>query len=302
MKMQLYFMQTRSGLHCGVGQGLSDIDLPVAKHSLTGHPLVPGTSIKGVLRDYFEETEEQEKFAAAFGGMQKGKSDFASALSFTDCQLICLPVRSYFGTYAHAASPQTLRLLKEEMTRGGYENLPEIPRFAHPQDTTEYHSAVPKDSRLRRAGGKQLLLEELDLLVDTEFQKNADEWAALLAEELCPNDAEGQSFFHEGFVVVDNDVLNFLCETSLPVSAHNKIGENGVVEDGALWYEEYVPAETLFLGAVYGENGRGEKHHNLSAGALLDLVCSTPLSLQVGGNATTGRGLVSMIFSQRRAE
>ncbi|PIE66301.1 MAG: type III-B CRISPR module RAMP protein Cmr4 [Desulfobacterales bacterium] len=297
MKMQIYFMQTRSGLHCGIGQGLSDIDQPVARHSITGHPLVPGTTIKGVLREYFEECNEQELFAAAFGGLKKGESDFASALAFTDSQLITLPARSYYGTYAHVSTPQILHFVKDEMIRAGFKDLPEIPQFPLSQETSEYHAAVSKNSRLLRGKTKTLLLEELDLLVDVLSSKETDKWGELLAKQLFPDDTEGQKFFKEGFVLVDNDVLDFLCETALPVAAHNRINENGIVEDGALWYEEYVPAEAVFLGAIYAENARGKGYNHISAEDLLKKFCHHSLFLQIGGNATTGRGLVSITFS-----
>ena len=96
-------------------------------------------------------------------------------------------------------------------------------------------------------------------------------------------------------MIVPDDVLAFLCETALPVATRIRIGENGVVEDGALWYEEYVPPETLFTGILVAENGRG-RHGGFSDRELLDVVAARPIDCQIGGGATVGRGMVHIQF------
>jgi len=294
MDMRLYFMRTRSGLHCGVGQGVSDIDLPTARDSVTGHPVIPGSSIKGVLRDAFDDGSQ--RFLAAFGQESGVRSEFASALSFTDSRLVCLPVRSYFGTFAHLTSPAVLALLKDELQRADCTGLPPVPVF--PSATDAYRAAVPQDSRLvsQSSFTDRLLLEELDLLKDNDMQDPAEQWAGIIAHALYPEDETARTMFCKGFAVVDDNVFDFFCETALPVAAHNRIGANGVVQDGALWYEEFVPAEAIFVGAVYGEDGRGAGNTGFSSKDLLDLVCGNSLDIQMGGNATTGRGLVTMYF------
>ena len=304
MEARMFTLKTRSGLHCGIGQGLSDIDLPTAKEAVSGYPLVPGSSLKGVLRDRFEPNngDKDNKFLAAFGQeAEKGESglDYASALSFTDARLICLPVRSYFGTFAYLASPYSLNILKEIARQGNKHSLPELPSYPKPTDTDSYRASIPENSKLvsfSRLAGK-VLLEDLDLLVDSESSDIADKWGRYLAVLLYQGDDEGQNLFIEHFAIVDDNVLAFLCETALPVAAHNRIGENGIVEQWALWYEEYVPPEAVFAGVVYGEDGKG-KHSELKSSVLLDYVCGGPLDIQVGGSATTGRGLVSIRFTR----
>lgn len=297
MKKRMFTLKTRSGLHCGIGQGLSDIDLPTAKESVSGYPFVPGSSLKGVLRDRFDNGSNI--FKAAFGQpAQDGSPEYASALSFTDARLICLPVRSYFGTFSYLASPYSLNILKDISRQCDKHSIPDLPAYPKAKDTDSYRASVPADSKLvsfNRLAGK-VLLEDLDLQVDENSSNLADEWSKYLAVLLYQGDEEGQKLFTEHFAIVDDNVLAFLCETALPVAAHNRIGENGVVADGALWYEEYIPPEAIFAGVVYGENGKG-KHHELKATDLLNFVCGNPVDIQVGGSATTGRGLVSIRFT-----
>jgi CRISPR-associated protein Cmr4 len=294
MKKKIYIIQTRSGLHCGIGQGLSDIDLPTAKESVTGYPFIPGSSLKGVLRDHFNDGTDI--FRAAFGPDPNNASDHASALSFSDARLVCLPVRSWFGTFAYMASPTSLGLFRRQLPEEGAANLPGLPNFTPVANS--YCAALPAGSKLVPADqpGGRVLLEDLDLQVDLSQQAKAGDWAALLAGMLYPGDTDSQTLFTQRFAIVDDDVMAFLCEAGLPVAAHNRIGENGIVVDGALWYEEFVPPEAVFWGAIHAGAGKGD-FSQISADTLLDLVCCKPVHCQVGGSATTGRGLVVINFT-----
>ena len=46
-----FLLQAVSPLHAGTGQSADIIDLPIARMKSTGIPFVPGSSLKGVLRD-----------------------------------------------------------------------------------------------------------------------------------------------------------------------------------------------------------------------------------------------------------
>lgn len=46
-----FLLQAVSPLHAGTGRSADIIDLPIARMRSTGIPFVPGSSLKGVLRD-----------------------------------------------------------------------------------------------------------------------------------------------------------------------------------------------------------------------------------------------------------
>jgi CRISPR/Cas system CMR subunit Cmr4 (Cas7 group RAMP superfamily) len=46
-----FLLHAFSPLHAGTGHAADVIDLPTARYKATGIPFVPGSSIKGVLRD-----------------------------------------------------------------------------------------------------------------------------------------------------------------------------------------------------------------------------------------------------------
>jgi len=50
MQPILYHLHALSPLHCGIGQAAGVVDLPIARSRATKLPIVPGSSLRGVLR------------------------------------------------------------------------------------------------------------------------------------------------------------------------------------------------------------------------------------------------------------
>jgi CRISPR-associated protein Cmr4 len=103
--------------------------------------------------------------------------------------------------------------------------------------------------------------------------------------------------FKNHFAIVDDNVLNFFCETALPVDARIAIDDQtGTVKGGALWYEETIPIETIFIGVV----GVDRSYNNIvqaNSSDLVDLLKSPgTIHCQIGGKATTGKGFVAINF------
>ena len=61
MKTRGYLIHALSPLHAGVGQGIGLVDLPIAREATTNHPLLPGSSVKGVLRAEAQRGRERGK-------------------------------------------------------------------------------------------------------------------------------------------------------------------------------------------------------------------------------------------------
>lgn len=290
---QLYTLKALSQLHCGIGQGLNDIDLPTARHKLTGHPLVPASSLKGVLKAEYkpENSDLKETWKALFGG--NSSSEHASAISIGDANLLAITMRSYFGTYAYLASPYTLLQLKNLLERSGSlrNKLPKIPEIGNRKNTESYKIQVCKGSLLPKTDHNVVLLEELDLLVDSA---SADAWADIIAP-LYFTDEEGQAIFKKRFAITDDNALNFLCETSLPVDARISIDEKtGTVKKGALWYEESVPMDSLFLGSVSVDRSFRHQSDKTDKELYEFLLKKEQIICQVGGKSTTGKGVVEI--------
>lgn len=295
---QLYTLRAMSQIHCGIGQGLNDIDLPTARNKVSGHPLIPASSLKGVLKDEFMNKTEDEQWlidcVALFGG--DGSSDHASAISVGDANLLALTVRSFFGTYAYLASPYTLMQLKQLFKRSNWPVNASVPQIGIDKNTESYKIQVCHETILSETNNNRVLLEELDFLID---KNSADEWADIIAP-LFFDDEEGQTIFKKRFAIVDDNALNFICDTGLPVDARIAIDEEtGTVKNGALWYEETVPAESLFIGNMSVDRSYHPELKKQAKEFNEMLFNESPINCQVGGKSTTGKGFVEINFQDK---
>jgi CRISPR/Cas system CMR subunit Cmr4 (Cas7 group RAMP superfamily) len=127
---KLYWLHTLSPVHVGTGRGVGYIDLPLHRDKVTNWPLIPGSAFKGVWADWYRATDaarkENKELALAFGRASDSESNQsnAGALIATDAKLVCLPVRSLFGTFAWCTSPLALQYLRRDLECAGQKDLP----------------------------------------------------------------------------------------------------------------------------------------------------------------------------------
>ena len=65
------------------------------------------------------------------------------------------------------------------------------------------------------------------------------------------------------------------------------------MEDGALWYQECLPAESILVSVFQADDSR-KKGDTLKAADVLQKALATP-RIQLGGKATTGLGVVQLV-------
>lgn len=273
-------------LHPGTGQTAAVIDLPVAREKATGYPIVPASSLKGVLREEMLGTQPDAWIDKAFG-----KSDSSGAFCFGDQKLLCLPVRSFFGTFAYVTCPLALQRWKRDLDAM---QIP-LPFLADIPGPVELE-ACSVAGELMRDG--KIYLEDLDLTVweDADANAAAAKIAKGLSECLYPKVESGnnseRALFQKRFVVVSDAIFGFLSETATEVVTRIAMGEDGTTsgKGGNLWYEEAVPAEAVFCGPVLLDSRFAQE-----AEALFDALPSETL-IQIGGNASVGRGLCRFIL------
>ncbi|MCC6728993.1 MAG: type III-B CRISPR module RAMP protein Cmr4 [Chthonomonadales bacterium] len=271
----LLYLHALTPVHCGVGQASSIVDLPVAREKATGWPVIPGSSLKGVLHDRYRAEEWAER---AFGAPPapdetgEGKRDsIAGNVTISDMRLLLLPVRSFHGTFAWVTSRLALRRFLRDADALGV-----APGFeAPPADEAALLSA----QTLLKGG--RIYLEDLDL------PARHDELAARIADAIGAAALVGPmaGCLVERLAVLPDGVFDFLCENGLEVAARVALKEDEkTVRQRGLWYEEAVPAEALFCGFL-ADTGRGEGRAAL-AGAI-----RSDGPLRVGGDGSVGRGL-----------
>src|SRR5512136_2773649 len=100
MKQQVLYLFTRTPLHVGAGSSVGAIDQPIVRERHTGFPVIPGTSLKGVLRDTATRDEQTKAHVdAIFGeGYGSGSENFsAGRVAFGEAKVLAFPVRSAKG-------------------------------------------------------------------------------------------------------------------------------------------------------------------------------------------------------------
>lgn len=294
-KTRMYWLQTITPLHVGAGKGVGFIDMPIMREKVTDWPLVPGSAAKGVLRDHFFQNgnDEQKKLIdIAFGKQIVDDSSNAGSLILTDAHIVCLPVRSLYGTFAYITSPLVLEKLKRDLEAAGYKDLPSTLNPARNEVLLVNGSKIVGEGRV--------FFEDLDFIAKED--KNAKKWAEMLAGVIFPKEsvkeAVWKGIFEERFAVLNDDCFNFLSKTGTEVTAHIRIEDDSkIVARGALWYEEALPAEAILAGVawcdkVFGGNG-------INQSKILETYCpKDKLDLQMGGKATVGKGRVRCQFTR----
>ena len=130
MNTRIFHLHALSALHVGTGQGIGAVDLPIARSRATNLPLVPGSALKGVLRDEAKEKWHVSKddIQALFGADSQADKEniHASAAAFGDAHLLLLPIRSFAGTVAFATCPFILQRYARDV-RGILPESPKVP-------------------------------------------------------------------------------------------------------------------------------------------------------------------------------
>lgn len=168
MLTQLFHLHALSALHVGVGQAVGTVDLPIARSKATHLPLVPGSALKGVLRDEFEANEPGVT-SALFGpaSINDTTDAHAGALAFGDAHLLLLPVRSLAGVMALATCPFVLSRYAADLRRAGATAIPETPNVKSGHVVLAGESVLP-------ASGNMVILDDLDLAAAHDGQVWAD--------------------------------------------------------------------------------------------------------------------------------
>jgi CRISPR-associated protein Cmr4 len=297
----VYWLHTLSPTHVGTGHGAGYIDLPIHRDKVTNWPVIPGSAFKGVWADYYGASEDKRrsdlKLRLAFGlASGQDNASNAGALIPTDERLVCLPVRSFRGTFAWCTSPLALELLRRDLRLAGMADLPPEPPDVSDSDIHRTNSTKLEDN-------DRIFLEDLDFA--GKECTAASDWAERLAQWVFPG-GENEAWrriFAERFAVMPNAVFDFLTETGTEVSARVRIDDKlNTVVGGALWNEEALPAETILFGVVACDRIYSREANGVTASDLINDFATEPLLLQIGGKATVGRGRVRCVFTPAKNE
>ena len=279
----LLLLTSETPLHAGAGQSVDGIDLPIQREVHTHWPCVFGSAVKGALRAHAEQrmastsTAIADLFGPDHGGAQERDTSHAGALLVGDATLLALPVRSLQSSFKWVTCPQAITRFARTAERLGLAlTLPAI--------------SQPAPDKALGQGDAKLFLEEF------RFEQSPDACIGALAKALAPlsGGALDEATLVQRLVVVHDDIFSFLARNATSVQPHIAIkSDTKTVKDGALWFEETLPPETLLYVPLTATASR-RKGSALTAAQVLEqfeqLLPAGKNWLQLGGNETTGMG------------
>ena len=284
MPQKILYLFTRTPLHVGAGASVGAIDQPIVRERHTGFPIIPGSAIKGVLADGSLKRENGELITddngrafrtdegiALYGRQDhevnemEGKGHKSGDISIAEAKLLAFPVRSAKGCFAWVTSPMILERWMRDTgkTAGLPESFPGGLHIYGDADTLALENEALEGT---------VVLEDYAFDLKGPFSPGTDVtsaisdtlWSKLCAQHLC---------------LISDDMMAHFARNACEVAQHVSISdETGAADEGKLFNQENVPAETLFY-SIFTE---------LRSGAFMKL--TAPSVLQIGGDATTGHG------------
>ncbi len=279
-------LYTETPLHCGAESGAGYVDLPVQRERHTDYPVIPGSTLKGVLRD--ELRGKLPSLDEVFGAAEVApdKPGRPGSVSFGDGILIAFPVRSSGAPFHWVTCPFVLERAFRALGR---------PRKVE---------APPAGSGWANGNG-DVLLDEVRLA--KRPQAELTQWSAALLD-LLPDDSKGFAYTRKLFpdhlvVTADEDFkeliqvgtevvtrikLNYL-GTTVTLEAKDHPGKSSEELQGNMFVEEVVPPETLFLCPL-----RALEEPK-------DLLTTLPAVVRIGGDESIGRGVTHVKYLAARS-
>lgn len=293
----LVFFYCTTPVHMGSGTSVGAVDNPIQREVHTNHPIFAGSGIKGALRHYAltQDGVSDDEILTIFGP-EAGDAKHAGAISFSDASVLLFPVRSLKKAFAYVTCPLALARLHRLSAMAGIS----APLSMGPVTIGEMECYASSQSLVSNESQNDpvVVLEHLVLNANSASQniKSLIDWIG----DHALHSHDSWSFFRqkvkEDTLIVHDDRLGDFVQSSTVVEPHVRIDDvTGTVAEGALFYTENLPPETLMVGLVSVSDSRGGKS-SLDAGQIMGRIKQLfdNKTVQIGGDATTGRGLVAL--------
>ena len=283
METKILAIFTRTPLHVGAGNSVGAVDSPIQRERHTRIPIIPGSSLKGVLADLWSEDYEknskdksvrkENSESAWLFGNESDKNASSGALLIGEARVIAFPVRSAKNAFAWVTCPFALARYKRDMGTDSNFEVKQVP---------SENECYASDELVLKEG--KIVLEEYCFTVKSiptipDCFKNA-------IEDDVWKDIEKR------FVIVSDEIFSYFCEHACEVVTRIKVDdETGTAASGALFNQEQVPSETMLYAVISAQDKKGLKASD--ALKKLDEKIKGKV-LQIGGDATIGLGYCSV--------
>ena len=279
-RAELMTIQAITPVHVGCGSDLGLVDLPIQREKHTGYPKIESSSIKGCIREAFEEIAKNKKDVYnvhnifGYDSASKNcyvKSDkeeyeivnvdkdvkadfkendkFAGAIGFTDARILIFPVISAKDVFAYVTCPYVLNRFIDEFISIGVEsktgdNLKNFKNRINPSIGKTICSTKCK-LKINSEIGPRIVIEEYTYKVEEDEKVN--ELCQALSLQIGVDE---EKLLNKLIVVDDSDFRDFVTMNTEVVTRTKIDNETGTVSGNALFTEEFLPAETVMYSFV----------------------------------------------------
>lgn len=263
-------LYTETPLHCGTESGGGFVDLPIQRERHSHFPVIPGSTIKGVLRD--ETENEWGGLRNVYFGAESKDSEATSpgTVSFGDGFIVAFPVRTSSVPFAWVTCPMVLERTYRALKKDWPQKLPAL-------RSGQGWSNPSGDLK------GEALFEDLAVSLTDAPQ---DVLAAI--EQLLPENAAFEytrSIFRRRLAAVSDEDFEWLVESATEVVTRIRLDEETHTtsgDRGNMFNEELVPRDAIFACVV-----RELKRDGTNAFPFAQI----PETIRLGGDETIGRGV-----------
>lgn len=271
----VYLIYAETQLHAGRGAELGVVDLPIQRERTTGFPIIQG--IKGALRAFVRNKDTNLELTLFGSKPSSGESESTTpgSVAFSEAKILLFPVRNNEKLFVWVTCPlvlsRFLNIAKDEEAQKAVEGLD-----------------LDKDEAIAlfETSNNEIWLEEIAV-----SKKEADiEQLKKLFEKISKRAPITQlkERLKKNIVIVSDELFSKIVETMTEVVPRVRIDEEkGTVKDRGLWYEEYLPQDTVMYFSVKPISTAPEND------VLKELKKTINDKLvNIGGKETVGKGLV----------
>jgi CRISPR-associated protein Cmr4 len=269
-----------TSVHCGVGQDVGAIDLPIQRDKVTRTPVIYGSSLKGGWRDAVHARDRRIATDLFGPRVDEDKARLErGAVGVGEARTLLYPVPSVQGLFAYVTSPGELARLRRAYTVAGVAGPQQWPAEV-PGDGAAFVSG----SALRfgaRTGQQVIALGEYTLTAtESEALRVFGQW---VADKLLPGKEFGywrRALASQSALVSDDQFRAFVDPAVVVTRVQLEEGKK-TVKQGGLLTEEVLPADVILWAGLNADNGRLDR-----------LTTALPVVVTVGGDETIGRGML----------
>ena len=269
MSGRIAFLYAVSQIHAGKGSDVGVVDLPIQRERHTDFPVISG--IKGAIRNEVDFGDKETKiFGNDFG--KNDDSNQAGSVAFSEAKILFFPVRSIERGFVWLTSRLLLSRLRVAFEMIENDDIADKLVFLEKIDNEKAYSTF---------NANKVGLEEYE--IEVEQSDDLKKFVSCL-EKIFPDKLLFDKFLGN-LILLNDDQFKFFIRNSTEILPRIAIDpETGVTKTGSLWYEEFLPQDTVMYFVV-------KELRNKEKG-LLEIV-ERKLDKQfidVGGNTSIGKG------------